>query len=410
MTQNDANVWYDSYETIPPDAIMQAGLEFQNDTRPNKVNAGIGMILDSSTGKPFVPPVVQSVAQDIGLYDAGYLPSHGHNGYLEAHARELVFGPELWSKMGGVNGGRKPDNFVWAQTLGGTKALNLAATLLKLNMATGERNLLLDKGWPNYFRIFDGFTITEYVHENPDTRQYNHDEYMKVLSNHPSFGYVLLQAGSYNDDGTERSIDQWKEIIEVIGARKLQPILDFAYNGLGNGWEIDNIPAQLLVKSGITTIFCVSNSKNFAYSARLGSLYIANIPKDKADAVQSTLANVIIRSDYSNPSAFPAQTFALVLNDATLRAQYKEQITEVRQNVLDFNRNTFARVLGLHWITKKRGMFFKLIPSGFSDTQVAFLKDENAIHGPKSSRINVGGFDPDKIEEIAGIYKKALEL
>lgn len=403
--------WYDTLENTPADPIMKIGLEFQNDTRPEKVNAGIGMILNPNTGKPFVAQVIQDIAKEIIFYDSGYLPSSGHAEYLELHAKHLVFGEELWGMVSNNSSGKRPDTVAWAQTLGGTKALRLIADLLCMSTSDENRKLLIDSGWPNYSKIFSRFQLHHYSHENADTRDYNHEIYIDMLKKMPQGSFVLMQVCGYNDDGTDRTHDQWDEIVELVQHNKLHPILDFAYNGLAGGWEEDNYPVEAFVKTGLTTVLCVSNSKNVAYSARLGSLYIVNLPRSNvSQAVQSTLANTIIRPDYSNPSAFPAQTFALILKDETLRKTYKKQITDVRTDILDYNRNAIADTLGpsYSWIKKKRGMFFKLCIDGFSEEQIATLKDKYAVFGPKSSRINVGGFDPKRVVEIAGIYKKVL--
>ena len=62
-----------------------------------------------------------------------------------------------------------------------------------------------------------------------------------------------------------------------------------------------------------------------------------------------------------------------------------------------------------HRVENKRGLYLKLLSGGFNQNQMSFLKDQ-AIHGPKSSRLNMGGFDPKKMGQIAKIYKHALSL
>lgn len=381
---------------------MQANLDYIADSRAHKVNAGIGMIMDPKTGKPFVSKTLQKIGKEIAFDDNGYLPSHGHEAYLSLHAKHLIFGNDLWEAMHTTT--------VKAQTIGGTNALELAGEILKMGLNKNNWALLLDTGWPNHPKIFKDFIITDYVHEDPHTRQYDHDAYIKALKNHDAGSMVLLQVGGYNDDGTERNNDQWDEIAEIIAGKNVIPILDFAYNGLVNGWEEDNYPVRLFVKKGIITFVCASNSKNVAYNARLGALYIVNLPSSAAQNIQSTLANTIIRPFFSNPPAFAAQTFARILADDTLRSEYQHEVEEIRVTLLEKNRQTLAAVLGegFEWITARRGMFLKLKPDGWTDTQIKYLKDDNAIHGPQNSRLNMGGFNPEKMEEIAGIYKKTL--
>jgi len=406
----NTRAWISAFENTPTDPIMRINIEYRADPRTNKINAGIGMILDPKTSKPFVPSIVKKVAQQIALDDVAYLPSLGHVGYLDAHARYMVFGETVWEQLSQNIEGLRPHTVVWAQTFGGTKALSLAAALLSQSLTNEQKHIIVDTGWPNYNKIFSSFTITHYQHENTQTHAYNRQEYIDKLKIQPIGSVVVLQVGGYNDDGTERTTTDWEEIVAIVKSREMIPILDFAYNGLVNGWEKDNDPVKLFTQKGIITFVCTSNSKNVAYNARLGSIYIVNLPAEKAGILQNYLENAVIRPDYSNPVAATAQVMDIVLRDDKMRAEYFREIDDIRVNLMDFNRNTFAQVLGekYAWIANKRGMFFKLSHEEFSDEQVRILKDEHAVFGPKSSRLNLGGFDPQKVEEIAQIYKNIL--
>lgn len=403
--------WTKRFHEAPPDPIMQANAEYTADTRPEKVNAGIGMIMDPKTGMPFAPKIVRKIGKEIAFVDSGYLSSMGYVPYLVSHARELVFGKELWAKISKKREDReRPDGVVLAQTIGGTKALSLAATILDISLNKLEMNILLDTGWPNYNKIFKSFRITNYVHEDPKTRKYNHEGYMKKLTGMKKRSIVVLQVCGYNDDGCDRSPDEWDEVLDVIEDRKLQPIFDFAYNGLAEGWDKDNYPVNACIEKGIVTIVCASNSKNCTYSARLGSLYIVNLPEKNAHRIQGTLVNDIIRPDYSNPNAVPAQVMARILNDPSLAKQYKDEIDSIRVDLLDKNRNAFADELGedFAWLKNRRGVFVKLFPQGFTKEQVSELKEKYAIHSPQSSRINIGGIPPKRVREIGQIYRKVI--
>ena len=408
MTQN----WYDKFKAYLPDPIMNVNLEYISDKRPNKINAGVGMIMDPQSGKPFVPTAIRKIGKEIAFENNAYLPSEGHLGYLYSHASELVFSSDIWKGFYQKHKiDYRPESVVWAQTIGGTKAINLTAKLISLSIPPNERNLLLDSGWPNYFKIFHDCNITTYVHEDPITRKYNHELYIKTLKGQPKDSIVVLQACGYNDDGSDRSTKQWDEIIDILVDQNNLVVVDFAYNGLVNGWQVDNYPVIKLAISGLISFICVSNSKNVSYNSRLGSLYIINLKKDVADNIQGNLSNLIIRSDYSNPNAFPAQTMSVIFHDQTLLKLYKAEIDDVRQTLLFANRVNLSESLGsgYEWIENKRRLYLKLLSGGFNQNQMSFLKDQ-AIHGPKSSRLNMGGFDPKKMGQIAKIYKHALSL
>ena len=92
MTQN----WYDKFKAYLPDPIMNVNLEYISDKRPNKINAGVGMIMDPQSGKPFVPTAIRKIGKEIAFENNAYLPSEGHLGYLYSHASELVFSSDIW--------------------------------------------------------------------------------------------------------------------------------------------------------------------------------------------------------------------------------------------------------------------------------------------------------------------------
>ena len=138
--------WFDSYSSVSADPIMQANLDFLADSRGDKVNAGIGMIMDPKTKKPFVSPTLKKIGKEIAFDDNGYLPSHGFDKYLDAHAQFLIFGDDLWSQL-------KP-TIVKAQTIGGTNALELTTELLDLALPVDKKQILLDTGWPKHQKKF----------------------------------------------------------------------------------------------------------------------------------------------------------------------------------------------------------------------------------------------------------------
>lgn len=403
--------WTNNFDSLPADPIMAARAEYVADKRKNKINAGIGMIFDFKKGLPFIPSVVLETSKKIGFSNTSYQGSSGSPEFLYLNGKHLVFGEDLWDELYGKDQ-KKPASMVWAQTLGGTNALYLAKEILQMSTPDSKRILYLDPGWPNHPNIFKSFEIKTYEHVDPETNLYNHQNLMQSLKKAPAGAAVLLQVCGYNDDGADREPHHWNQLAEVIDKRKLIPILDFAYNGLARGFGKDNYPVTLFAKKGITTFICVSNSKNVGYNLRLGALYIINLEPDKAAKIQQNLENKIIRTSYSNPPGLPPQVMSVILKDPKKRKKYMDQIERVRKNVLEHNRNAFLKILGpqYQWISTRHGIFMKLKTDGFTDKQYKFLKEKNAIHGPKSSRINLGGFDPKKVAGFVKIYKKALSL
>src|SRR5690606_10065065 len=103
---------------------------------------------------------------------------------------------------------------------------------------------------------------------------------------------------------------------------------------------------------------------------------------------------VCARVNYSNPPAHGGAIVATILGNASLRAQWERELTEMRTRILSMRR---AFVDGLEaagakqdfsFITNQKGMFSF---SGLSKDQVERLRAEYGIYIVGSGRLNVAG-------------------
>ena len=400
---------------------MASKAAFKADKRPEKINAGIGYLIDPQTGKPFSPDVARMVTLDATAdWETSYLPQHGHAGYLESHGREMVFGRETWDSMPGAGEGKKPDNMAWIQALGGTGALSITADFFDQFLPEDRKKLLLDGGWGNHKTIFSAFEITEYDRVAEGEGRYNHAGYMEALKAHPEGAPVLLQAAGYNGDGLDRTAEEWDEIVEVIKDRNLIPIVDFAYNGLAKGFDEDNQIIRSLVVAEVPMFVNASNSKNFLYNARLGSVYAVNWG-DATNKIQDALcyAEEGVRPNFSNAPFVHAEALDRILRDENLAEMYRSQIDRMATQVLDANRLELAATLArvnspspevaqvTNWVRNGSGLFVNIAPGGLGAEQTRFLQDEKAIY-TAGSRINLGGIPPEKMPFVADAVREVL--
>ena len=143
-----------------------------------------------------------------------------------------------------------------------------------------------------------------------------------------------------------------------------------------------------------------SFSKNFGlYNERVGAFTVVAENSDIA-ATALTQVKVIIRTLYSNPSSHGANTVALVLNDAKLRQDWENELTEMRDRIKKM-RHRFVELLkeygaqqDFSFIINQNGMFSF---SGLTAEQVDRLKEEFSIYAVRSGRINVAGITEDNI-------------
>ena len=128
-------------------------------------------------------------------------------------------------------------------------------------------------------------------------------------------------------------------------------------------------------------------------------------------ATALTQVKVIIRTLYSNPSSHGANTVALVLNDAKLRQDWENELTEMRDRIKKM-RHRFVELLkeygaqqDFSFIINQNGMFSF---SGLTAEQVDRLKEEFAIYAVRSGRINVAGITEDNIRYLCESIVKVL--
>ena len=128
-------------------------------------------------------------------------------------------------------------------------------------------------------------------------------------------------------------------------------------------------------------------------------------------ATALTQVKVIIRTLYSNPSSHGANTVALVLNDAKLRQDWENELTEMRDRIKKM-RHRFVELLkeygaqqDFSFIIRQNGMFSF---SGLTAEQVDRLKEEFAIYAVRSGRINVAGITEDNIRYLCESIVKVL--
>ena len=188
---------------------------------------------------------------------------------------------------------------------------------------------------------------------------------------------------------------QWQAIADVVAERNLLPLIDFAYQGFGDGLEEDAAGLRTCADPGQEFMVANSFCKNFGlYNERVGALTV--VAKDATAAATAALSHVklAVRANFSNPPYHGGAIVATVLNDPTLRAQWEQEVATMRDRINGM-RHLFVETLNekgverdFGFITRQRGMFSF---SGLTPDQVKTLRDEYAIYIVGSGRINVAG-------------------
>jgi len=396
----------------PPDSILGLTEAFRADPRPGRISLAAGIYQDE-TGRT---PVLASVAEaERRMLTAGaaktYKPIGGEPSYT-GPVRALVFGDDHPALVDGR-----------AETLhtpGGTGALRVAADLVH-RLSPGAAVWLSRPTWPNHPQVFEaaGLPVRWYPYLGEGGSRLDLDGMLTALAGAAPGDVVVVHACCHNPTGTDLPADAWGRLAAVVADRGLLPLVDFAYQGFGDGLDEDASGVRALAAEGVTALVASSMSKNFAlYSERVGALSIVGATREEAAALASH-AKVAVRANYSNPPGHGGEIVATVLGDPALRAQWVDEVAVMRDRI-NGNRARFVAqlvadgvaggpdaLLDADALLRQRGMFSLL---GLSAGQVARLRDEFAVYVVAGGRINVAGLTAANLEPacaaIAAVFAK----
>lgn len=371
----------------PANPILGLTDTFKADPRQDKVNLGVGIYKDEAGQTPVLASVKKAEALLLEQEKTkNYLGIEGVIAYNRV-VQELLFGES--SEL--VASGRA----VTAQAPGGTGALRIAAEFLLRN--TPSRTVWVSNPtWANHQNIFEtaGLTVREYGYYNANAHDIDFDAMMTDISAASAGDIILLHGCCHNPTGIDLTLAQWDLVAQLCADKKLVPLFDFAYQGFGVGIEEDAAGLRLVASKVPELLIANSFSKNFGlYNERIGAVTVV---AENADAAERAFSQVkrTIRANYSNPPAHGALIVSTILGDASLKAQWVQEVTEMRERIAKM-RTLFVDSLkaegvtqDFSFISRQSGMFSF---SGLNKAQVARLKDEFGVYIVGSGRISVAG-------------------
>ena len=388
---------FSSVEQAPADPILGLTEAFNADSRPTKVNLGVGVYLDA-TGK--VPLLECVKSAEHALADAekprSYLPIDGLPAYTAA-VKDLVFG----ATSDIVTSGR----VVTVQALGGTGGLRIGAGLLKLSNPDATV-LVSNPSWENHNALFTraGFPVATYRYYDAANRRVDVDGMVADLEAAAPGTIVVLHACCHNPTGYELQPADWDRVIAVVGARGLVPYLDMAYQGFAEGIDEDAYVVGKVLAAGLSFLVATSFSKSFSlYGERVGGLSVVTADADEAKRVMSQL-KVIIRTLYSSNPTHGAAVVAHVLTDPQLRAQWEGELGGMRERIKTMRTSLVAGLVAagiqqdMGFITDQVGMFSY---SGLTKDQMVRLRSEFGVYGTDSGRLCIAALNDGNIDYVS---------
>ena len=395
------NELFSPLQPRPDDPILGLNELFQKDERPEKVNLTVGAYLTDAGVMPLLPTVEEAARRVLARREPhAYIPMSGLPAYNES-VRRLLFGAERAPALS--------ERTATVQTIGGTGALYLAALFAK-NVLGVKLVVVSDPTWGNHIAIFKlaGLEVATYPYYNRTLGGLRFDGMRSALSTLPANTMVLIHACCHNPTGVDLPKEAWGEVVKIVKERNLVPLLDIAYQGLGDGLDEDGYAPRLFADEGVAALVAASSSKNFAlYGQRAGALHVLTRSNEEKRTVESILKS-LVRSTYSNPPKF-AGSVAEVLADPELEARWRKEVDEMRERMV-LMRRLFAEAgerhgVDLSFVVGQKGMFSF---TGFTKEMMTELREKYAVYGVANGRICVAGLNRGNVEYAAEAFAKVL--
>lgn len=395
---------FDAIGRVPGDPILGLMEAYAQDANPRKFDLGVGVYKDAQGLTPIPEAVKIAEARLVESQDTKtYIGGHG-NPLFGKVINELVLGadsPLLTEQRAGAT-----------QTPGGTGALRLAADFIA-QCLPGKGVWLSNPTWPIHETIFAAakVKVSHYPYVGSDNRL-DVEAMLAVLREVPKGDVVLLHACCHNPTGFDLSHDDWKRVLEVVRNRDLLPLIDFAYQGFGDGLEQDAWSTRLFAAQVPELLITSSCSKNFGlYRDRTGALIVCATSADKLIDIRSQLAN-IARNLWSTPPDHGAAVVATILADPELKARWADEVEAMRLRIAQL-RSGLVEALEPHGLRERfahigvqRGMFSY---TGLSPEQVKTLRERHSVYMVSSGRANVAGIDATRLALLADAIASACK-
>ena len=385
-----------------PDPIIVTMQKYHADSRPHKLDLGVGVYKDASGHTPIMK-VIKSAEKALWEQETtkSYTSLVGDSAF-NAAIQKIVLG-DLTSFDG---------RLASAATAGGTGAVRAAFELVHL--ASPDATIWVSNpSWSNHASMLDYLNIPNqhYRFFDPSTGTVDMDGMMADLRYAKAGDVVLLHGCCHNPTGLSLSPKQWDDIIELMKTQNLVPMVDIAYQGFGDGLDEDAYGVRRIASSLPEVLIASSCSKNFGiYRERTGCVIVVSPDQKQTNLVQSKLS-LVNRVNYSFPPDHGARLVTMVLNDPELKVQWQNELGEIRQGIQSL-RHMLSDELQrqtnsdrFKFIAEHRGMFSML---GLSQEQVSRLSDEFAIYAVSDSRINMAGLNEASVPLLANAVAKII--
>ena len=395
---------FEKLDMAPADPILGLSAAFKSDSNPQKINLGVGVYQDDDGKTPILPSVSEAEKRIVSSSTSkSYLAIDGTPEYNHA-VQALLLGEDHEII--------RSERAVTVQSPGGTGALRIAGDFISRHFPSA-RLWISQPSWANHPKIFQsaGIEVQTYPYFDSYNNGLDFSSMIENLATVPAGDVVLLHGCCHNPTGVDPTADQWEEIADIAHRAGWLPLVDFAYQGFGDGIEEDAAGLRALCRPGQELLVASSFSKNFGlYQERIGALTLVGQNSEAAARGLSHL-KIAVRTSYSNPPAHGSAIVAEILADVSLRTRWEDEVAQMRARINGMRRlfvDTLAKKdaqRDFSFIARQRGMFSY---SGLSEEQVKRLREEYAIYIVSGGRINVAGMTSANMDVLCTAITSVL--
>ena len=373
-----------------PDPLLSLIALYREDPRPQKIDLGVGVYRNEDGHTPIMRAMKVAEQKLVDEQPTkSYLGPEGDVGFVDLTARLAL--------------GSQAEGLVGVQTPGGTGALRLAAALIQ-TARPGGTVWLGTPSWPIHAPIFEsaGLTVRTYRHYDPATGGLAFEDLKQALQQAARGHVFLIHGCCHNPSGADPDAGQWAEIARLVAERGVVPLIDLAYQGLGDGLDADAAGARMLVAAVDEALIAYSCDKNFGlYRERTGALFVKAAV---AGTAQSNL-HVLARYIWSMPPDHGAAAARIILETPALDADWRAELDTVRERLNGVRQALAAAHPRLAPLGEQKGMF-SLLP--LTPDQVIAIRRDHAVYMAGSGRINIAGLTLESVPRFVQAFDAVL--
>ncbi|MFC5374207.1 aromatic amino acid transaminase [Brevundimonas faecalis] len=374
-----------------PDPLLSLIALYREDARPEKIDLGVGVYRDEAGHTPIMRAMKAAERKLVDEQPTkSYLGPEGDVGFVALSAR-LAMGPQA-------------EGLIGVQTPGGTGALRLAAALVQ-SARPGGTVWLGAPSWPIHAPIFEsaGLKVRGYRHYDPATGALAFEDILEALGQASAGDVFLIHGCCHNPSGADPDAGQWAEIARLTAERGVVPLIDLAYQGLGEGLDEDAAGARLVVAAVDEALIAYSCDKNFGlYRERTGALFVK--AAGSIDATRSNL-HALARYMWSMPPDHGAAATRIILETPALAADWRMELDTVRERLNGVRQALAAAHPRLAPLGGQKGMF-SLLP--LAPDQVIAIRKDHAVYMAGSGRINIAGLTLESVPRFVQAFDAVL--